>query len=47
MWELTCLDLENNKRFTKVFYDYKLKENFVRKCRYSKKIKIVAIINCF
>ena len=27
MWEITCLDLIKNKRFTKTFYDYIIKEN--------------------
>lgn len=47
MWEIVCLNLSNNKRFSKIFYDYLLKEDFVRKCKYSKKIKIVAKIRCF
>ena len=46
MWELVCLNLENNKRFSKIFYEYLAKESFIRKCKYSKKIKIVAIYNC-
>jgi hypothetical protein len=47
MWELICLNLTNNKRFTKVMDNYIQKEKFVRKCKYSKKIKIVAIYNCY
>ena len=46
MWELVCLNLKNNERFTKTFYNYLAKENFIRKCKYSNKIKIVAIYNC-
>lgn len=47
MWEVTCLDLIKNKRFTKTFYDYIIKESFIRKCKYSKKIKVISIINCY
>ena len=46
MWELVCLNLKTNERFSKIFYSYIAKENFIRKCKYSTKIKIVAIYNC-
>lgn len=45
MYEVNCIDLEHNKRFTKYFYDYKVMQKFIRKCKYSKKIKITAVFN--
>ena len=46
MWEVVCLNLENNERVSKYFYEITHKNNFVKKCKYSNKIKIVAIYNC-
>lgn len=43
MFEIECLDLINNKVFTKVFYSIKKKNDFIRKCKYSKKIKVIGI----
>ena len=46
MWELHCISFLNGKDFYKKIDNYREKENFIRKCKYSKRIKIVAIINC-
>lgn len=45
MFEVECLDLVNNKVFTKVFYSIKKKNDFIRKCKYSKKIKVIGILD--
>ena len=45
MYEVELLNLENNKTFTKVFWNEHLKNNFVRKCRYSKKVKVLCVID--
>lgn len=45
MFEVECLDLINNKVFTKVFYSIKKKNDFIRKCKYSKKIKVIRILD--
>lgn len=43
MYEVELLNLENKKTFTKVFWNKYLKNNFVRKCKYSKKLKVLGI----
>lgn len=43
MWKINCLNLTENKIFYKIFWGEKAKNNFVRKCKYSKKIKILGI----
>lgn len=43
MFEIDCLNLINNKVFKKVFYSIKKKNDFIRKCKYSKKIKVIGI----
>ena len=43
MYEVKCLDLEKNKTFELIFWNYKKFEDFKRKCKYSKKIKIISI----
>lgn len=43
MFEIELINLETNKRFTKIFWSEYLKRNFVRKCSYSKKVRIVSI----
>ena len=45
MFEVECIDLKTGKCFGKIFYSEKLKDNFVRKCRYSKKIKVINVID--
>lgn len=45
MYEITLLNLKTNSSFTRVFYDVRLKDNFIRKCKYSKKVKIINIVN--
>lgn len=43
MFEVDCLDLVKQTRFTKIFYGIKKLNDFKRKCKYSKKIKIIGI----
>lgn len=45
MFEVECLNLINNKRFTKWFFSDISKDKFVRKCKYSKKIKVLGILD--
>ena len=41
MFELEIINLKTNAHFKKVFWNINTKNNFIRKCKYSKKIKIV------
>lgn len=43
MFEVELIDLETNKRFTKTFWNEFQMRNFVRKCKYSKKVKVIGI----
>lgn len=43
MYEVELLNLKTNKIFTKIFWSPYLKDNFVRKCKYSKKLKVLSI----
>jgi hypothetical protein len=45
MYEVKLLDLKTRKTFTKVFWNNHLKDNFIRKCSYSKKLKVLSIID--
>lgn len=45
MYEVELLNLDTKKTFTKVFWSEYLKDNFVRKCKYSKKVKVLSIID--
>ena len=47
MFEIHCWLVDTDKTFTKLFYNIKAKEDFVRKCKYSKKIKILSIIKYY
>lgn len=42
MCELVILDLTTNKKFSKIFENEYLKNKFKSKCKYSKKLKIIA-----
>lgn len=43
MFEINCWLVGTDKTFIKIIYNLKVKEDFVRKCKYSKKIKILSI----
>ena len=45
MYEIECLDLETKKEFKKTFWNYHLFNKFINKCKRSKKVKILNIIN--
>ena len=45
MYEVVCINLENNEEFNKVFWNKKAFDDFIRKCNYSKKIKVKSIVN--
>ena len=45
MWQVQCLNLLTEKRFDVNFWNLKKKNDFVRKCHYSKKIKVINIID--
>lgn len=44
MYECTVLNLLNNKEFTKTFSSPYLLNNYIRKVRYSKKLKLISYI---
>ena len=44
MYELTCLNLDNNKTFKKVFYNVIAKDYFIKKCKYSKRIRVLGTV---
>lgn len=41
MNEVYCVDLVTKKKFTLKFNDLTKQRNFINKCKYSKKIKVV------
>ena len=45
MIEVVLLNLKNNERFSKFFYNHYAKNNFVRKCKYNSKVKVLAILD--
>jgi len=42
MYELVILNLKNNQKFSKIFNSLYLLNNFKKKVKYSKDIKIIA-----
>ncbi len=44
MYTITCLTLDRHTTFDKEFNDIKLAHNFVNKCKYSKKIKVIGVM---
>jgi len=47
MYIVRVLNKGTGKTFEKVFYDEKLKDNFVRKCNYSQNIKVIAVLKYY
>ena len=45
MYTVMLLDLKSNKRFDKTFRSPYLMNKFINKCRYSKNLKVLGIIN--
>lgn len=45
MISCVCVDLVKKQQFELLFWDYKKWEDFQRKCKYSKKIKIISYID--
>lgn len=45
MWEIKLLDIITNKSFSKWFYNESLKNKFIKKVSYSKKLKVLATID--
>jgi len=45
MYEVKLLNLETRKTFTKTFWSTYLKDNFIRKCKYSKTLKVLSVID--
>jgi len=43
MYEVTLLNLDTNSKFTKTFTSEYLLTKFKKKCKYSKKVKILAV----
>ena len=43
MYEVNLLNLETNKRFTKIFWNLKTLEYFKKKCSYSTRVIITSI----
>ena len=44
MYEIICMNLETKAKFSKYFYSTKAKNDFIRKCKYSKKVMILSKI---
>lgn len=44
MYKVDIINLTNKKSFTKTFDSPYLMNKFIKKCKYSKKIKIIGII---
>jgi len=45
MYTVMLLDLKSNKRFDKTFSSPYQMNKFINKCRYSKKIKVLGVLN--
>ena len=45
MFEIELINLKTNKKFTKSFWPIKKKNDFIRKCKYSNKVKITEILD--
>lgn len=45
MFEIELINLKTNQKFTKSFWSKKLKNNFINKCKYSKKVKVIGILD--
>ena len=45
MWVIECKNLTTNQVFEKTFYNKIFKDDFIRKCKYSKKIKILGVLD--
>ena len=45
MFEVELLNLKTNQKFIKRFWEIKKKNNFINKCKYSKKVKILSILD--
>lgn len=43
MFELIILNLQNGQKFNKIFASEFLKNNFIKKAKYSNKIRIVGV----
>ena len=46
MYQVRLLNLKTNQVFTKTFESPYLKDNFLRKCKYSKKLQVIGVIHC-
>ena len=46
MYEVELLNLETKVIFTKIFWIEQLKNKFIRKCKYSKKLKVLGVADC-
>lgn len=47
MYEVTVLNLISNMTFTKTFSSPYLAQAFIRKCKYSKKVRVIATSGLF
>lgn len=45
MFELVCLNLLTDERFSKIIYNKWALKSFKKKCEFSNKIKIIGIIS--
>ena len=43
MFEVEMINLITQQRFTKIFWNKKNKDNFIRKCSFSKKVKVLGV----
>ncbi len=43
MYEVELLNLKTNEKFTKIFWNLNILKDFIRKCEYSKKVKVITI----
>ena len=44
MYEVRLLNLKSGKEFSKAFYDKWQKDKFVKKCSYSRKVKVIGVL---
>lgn len=44
MYEVELLNLKTNQTFSRVFYDKWQKDRFVKKCSYSRKVKVIGVL---
>ena len=44
MFKIYLMNLKTNEIFTKIINNFNDKQNFIRKCKYSKKVMVLSVI---